>query len=592
MRACVSAASLLLGQLIAYQAFAQSEAVDPDRPEEIYERDLIVRALDLLKLTLEPEPRGKRIERIEIVRFPIIEESDPWPGFLNALHITTREQIVRQELLFEEGAIYDEVQVLETARNLRLMPLLFSTVRIVSALGSRGDKVVVVVITKDLWSIRMNSNGSFGGGSFNYYQWTPSEQNFLGYNQQVSLHYTIDRTVQAFGEIYRVPRLFGTRLMLQEFLALRVNHQTGAVEGGWGTFTLAQPLYAREAEWGFALQAAFDVGIDRFYEGPRLREREFPGEGGVTLFLPEMYRRQSYLVSALAVRSFGRDQKIDLTFGYEARARLYQVTDGFELLPLSVRQAFEDEVLPVDDATGALVGAVRFYEPHFARLQNVQTLGLSEDFRLGADLSLRLDYYVPIGFSQHGLRLDLNFDYNWFRAGNLLSFSGRATARILQDQTIYKETPLIDQLYTAELKDITPTLFGLGRFFFRIAYVYSQYWLNRTRFTLGGENTLRGFITGFQSGPRVFNVNAEFRTLPWVLATIHLGLVLFYDGGDAYGSADAPDFRYHHAVGLGFRSLAPQLDRGCLRLDIGVPLGDDFHSHVIDWVTISFNQAF
>jgi hypothetical protein len=29
-----------------------------------------------------------------------------------------------------------------------------------------------------------------------------------------------------------------------------------------------------------------------------------------------------------------------------------------------------------------------------------------------------------------------------------------------------------------------------------------------------------------------------------------------------------------------------------MRLDIGIPLGNDFHSHVFDWITIAFLQAF
>ena len=94
------------------------------------------------------------------------------------------------------------------------------------------------------------------------------------------------------------------------------------------------------------------------------------------------------------------------------------------------------------------------------------------------------------------------------------------------------------------------------------------------------------------AGPRLLNFNVEYRTPPWVFKTLHLGLVVFYDAGDTYGFTRDTDFTYHQSLGIGLRGLFPQFDRGVLRLDIGIPLGRDFHSHVIDWVTIAFLQAF
>ncbi|MBW1871890.1 MAG: hypothetical protein JRJ19_07485, partial [Deltaproteobacteria bacterium] len=136
---------------------------------EAYEQDLIERCMESAGLEPDDHPQGKIIEKIIIRRKPIIEAADPWPDhlaahhsvieqtsftlespdpwpdFLNIFHVTTREHIVKQELLFKKGDRYDEDVVRESARNLRSLPLLFSAVRIVTARGTRPDKIVVLV---------------------------------------------------------------------------------------------------------------------------------------------------------------------------------------------------------------------------------------------------------------------------------------------------------------------------------------------------------------------------------------------------------------------------------------------------------------
>ena len=99
------------------------------------------------------------IERIEIVREDIIAQSDPWPNFLNRLHMTTREYIVRQEILVAPGQQWNQDKVDESARNLRRLFIL-AVVRAIPCKSSRPGHVILLVVTKDLWSIRMNTSCS------------------------------------------------------------------------------------------------------------------------------------------------------------------------------------------------------------------------------------------------------------------------------------------------------------------------------------------------------------------------------------------------------------------------------------------------
>jgi hypothetical protein len=436
-------------------------------------------------------------------------------------------------------------------------------------------------------------NGNFGGGVFNYFWMTPSEQNFLGYNQQLSLHFFIDRAVYALGEIYRVPRLFGSRLAFSEFLAMRINHETGDLEGGFGQVILERPLFSLSTEWGYSISAAFDLGIDRIYSGADLYYVYIP-QNDPFYQLPEMYTHSLVSAQAVARRSFGQVYKTDLTAGYRIHSRTFGLTDGFRPLPDWVKQEFLDRVVPLDDQAGSLISTAHFYQATFHRFQNVQTLGLTEDFRFGPEALCEVAWANPaFGFAQNSVKLRLALGWRFLFYKNILWLKADVSARYRPDhELIDAGTDWVDQYAEFYLENVAPLPWGLGRAFLRFRYVYTQYSQSRTRLYLGGNNTLRGFLSDYTGGPRLLNFNVEYRSPPWVFKTLHLGFVVFYDAGDAYGFTQDKDFTYHHSLGIGIRGLFPQFDRGVMRLDIGIPLGSDFHSHVIDWVTIAFLQAF
>jgi hypothetical protein len=561
--------------------------------KEAYERDLIKRALERFDLELDPDPQGKIIEEIIISRHEIVEASDPWPKFLNYLHVVTRDHIVRQELLFFENEVFNEDLIRESARNLRSLPLLFSSVRIVTAKGSDAKHVVVLVVTKDLWSIRLNSKYSIGGGVFNYVSLMPTEQNFLGLNQQVSLFTEINQDTFSVGEIYRVPRLWGTRLQLVENASIAINHKNGEVEGGFGGLSFGRPLFSLSTKWGFFIEGLIDTGINRKYNGGDIRLYEIPYGTSIWL-LEQKYKYKNSQLRAEVHRSFGRYWKTILLAGYELHSRNYSRCDDFPNVPEEVSQIFVSNVMPETDQAGEIVLGVRFFEAQFHRFTNIQTLGITEDFRFGPNLSFNIKWANPaFGFAQQSLKFEFGLGWRFLFGQNILSINGLISTRWRKNHQLYEqETKWVDRIAQAELENITPIIFGLGRLFTRINYIYSQYRTNRALFSLGGENTLRGFLSSAFYGPRLFNVNAEFRSLPWVFHTLHAGFVIFYDGGDAYGFEADNDFDYHQSLGFGIRALFPQFDNGVLRIDVGIPLGRDFHDNIINWFSLSFLQAF
>src|SRR6185503_10552804 len=104
------------------------------------------------------DPAGKVIERVDVVVLDVFDEHDPIPDFFNVFHTMSRQGVIRHELLFSEGQRYDSARVDESARNLRLLAAQLGLVIVVPIAGSAPDRVRVLVIVRDIWSLRLNTS--------------------------------------------------------------------------------------------------------------------------------------------------------------------------------------------------------------------------------------------------------------------------------------------------------------------------------------------------------------------------------------------------------------------------------------------------
>jgi hypothetical protein len=147
-----------------------------------------------------------------------------------------------------------------------------------------------------------------------------------------------------------------------------------------------------------------------------------------------------------------------------------------------------------------------------------------------------------------------------------------------------ERTQLSDASFEAILRIVTPRTF-VGRLLF------DGQWLDRYRNHLGalsfvgGEGRLRGYPTRAFVGSDVIAMSVELRSRSIDVAAIQMGLSAFYDIADAYDGWSK--LHPHHSVGAGVRVVLPLLDRGVVRLDVGVPLPGGSPS-----AFLGFNQAF
>lgn len=154
------------------------------------------------------------IQAVEIRRSDVFDstEATNWlTRTANSLHIRTRENIVRRELLLRVGEPYDSARAAETARNLRALGI-FRQVQVDTVHSDSG--LVLRVTTRDGWSTRPDFRFRSAGGQ-NEYTLAFIEDNLLGTATRASVKYrkTTDRTSTEFG--FLQPRFILPELRLE-----------------------------------------------------------------------------------------------------------------------------------------------------------------------------------------------------------------------------------------------------------------------------------------------------------------------------------------------------------------------------------------
>jgi hypothetical protein len=605
-----------------------------------YEDSIIRWALGVAGLEIEPSPKGKVIDRVEIVREDIIARSDPYPGLLNYLHMKTRDSVVRQEMLVHPGDPWDAALVEESARNLRKL-LILAVVRTVPCRSPEPGRVILLVITKDLWSIRLNTIYSQVGSTVQILDFNPTEQNFLGRNKRLSLHLRLQqldlspfavRDQIAVGQLYLDERVLGSHLRLTEMFDALLSgkipcggsignqqgvycpdHDAGDLEGAYALLRLQRPLFSLATKWGFDAWFQADIGQHRSYgaSGLALKTAHYD-DGSTPLEIPRIYDRRIFQGNAQATRSIGSESKHDLTFGASAYQVRYAPPDGFPF-GAAARAFLVDNYVPRSESAAYAFLSYRAHDTRYARIQNLQSFALSEDVLLGHDITLEIHVATTLADGpQPFVELIGTSKYTWLVGDDIiriwLNGQTRCHPNLAAPRTV-KGAWVNDSLEIG-IKNVTPRLW-LGRIHAQVRAIARANDLDQTRSTLGGggglgatsagtlgpSGVLRGYPSDAFDGANLFNVQIEYRTLPINILTLHLGFVVFYDGGAAYGGIDPTDpsrtvpFVYRHSVGIGGRGHFPQFDKESLRVDLGFPLSSGAGSFGT-WFSISFAQAF
>ncbi len=224
-------------------------------------------------------------------------------------------------------------------------------------------------------------------------------------------------------------------------------------------------------------------------------------------------------------------------------------------------------------------------------LRDIATFALSEDYRLGPSLFIRLRYAEPALLSSvRFLEGKTRLQYALYQRDDLFIATLAMGARFQPGgSTAARASSLVNRHVSGEVVNYSPVI-GPGRFAVRgyIDTVGND--LNNIKFLLGGGNGLRGTPAESLTGTTSFLFNLEYRTKPLDFHTLHLGGVVFWDAGRTWGAGTTSPFT--HTIGIGLRGLLPQFDLETLRIDFGYVLRGPMPSSFLDRFSASFGQVF
>ena len=483
----------------------------------------------------------------------------PLAALVDALHWTTREEVVRRELWFAEGDVVDAAMAEEFERNLRALGLFAEAHARLVPTGVAGE-VDLEVTTSDRLSITFGGGASFVGGVTGV-RAAIGESNLLGYG---------NRLVGSFAESsdgeYR-----GT-LSYSDLHVLDTWH-TGGVrlsrtdDGDSIGLEVRRPFkhLADPRSYGVAI-AHDELATDYFRAGDSLAE------------VPEL---RSSLAADVLWASGPREHRDKLGFVVTATQRDYEPARGVLAPTIRVPGDTDSVFLGPTWSTRWIQG--------FRKVSSVDTLDFVQDVVLGTSLAATVGarWRDEEGRGAE-LQPEVSFDASWAAApvAHLLTnlavrgggrWAGPGDATWSAGGTARAFVLLADRDTLATFLDFD-------------AIEESQDL--PVELTLGEDNGLRGYGARQFAGTRRLRAIVENRFDTGLeVATLRLGLVAFADFGRTGADGDlGPTYR---SVGAGLRiGSRPLLGDGVFRIDFARPL-DDVVGENDGWkVSLTVGQVF
>jgi hypothetical protein len=530
-----------------------------------YEWQRTERLLSARNLAVDEAPEGKRIAWIEIVRDDVLVADEVWPTIFNWFHMTTRQEVVRRELLFDEQQPYDEARIEESMRNLRGMAI-FALVRIVPIALDEPGAVGVLVHTRDLWSLRLETGFTITTIA-DQAVLRLVERNFLGRNQALAVEYTLLPKSYVFGQSYAARRLLGSAVYLKQTAAAQFMRSGGA-EGSYWSLEVDKPFYNLKQRFSWATQASYENAVTR-----KLTRKEYrlyaPLFNPQALYARRVWRQRVAAASAAGYLRVGESFKHTWGVGWDVR-QVSADPIAETRLPRELARRFRSAVLPRERLEIGPTLSYDVFRARFVAFENLVSFGQTENVRVGptASLSMRAPLEA-FGSDSDSVVLGSSAGLALAPRGSLLearlSGSLRSTRYGLQDQR-----------FQALVRGATKVLFDAFRVVGRVSLDARRNDTANTYVTLGASNGLRGYpsqeVAGY--GASRLLANLELRTLAVEWQGLHLGAVVFYDVGSVY--LRRREVELHHAAGIGLRLLIPQFNRTPFSFDLGTSYEPSF----------------
>lgn len=524
------------------------------------ERSAIDEALAEFGLTEASDPWDRPVCEVHVRAFPIFLPEDFLPTWLNVFHRVTRERVIRRSMTIAPGDTFSQSAFEDAERALRNGSV-FLIAAVVPVQNPDPDAACIdaLIVTRDVWSLRINGSIETSGETITSLYLGASESNLFGSADTLAVGFQRSQGAWRMGPTYVSRNLAGSRLVLYESFDVILDRERGGIDGTANTFQLTQPLYATHVRWGWALTASHDFSLRRRYTGNQLDYVRIEN-----VLVPERYRSRTASGNFAVTRSWGTTLKTELVPGFSTSWSDFEPVPYDPAIPASVLEKFEATRLP---RSGLSIGpslTVRSYRNEYFRLVDYQTYGIAEELRQGHLFEMTFVQSEPgLGADERAFSVGTTLSWRVPIGDDAFAAAG-VTHYVRTDRT-----GVTDLALTGSLRLVTPRVFA-GRFVLRALVAEHRRNDANSIYAIGGDNGLRGYPVGFLKGSSALQANVEWRSLPVRIGRVRLGGVASMDVGATWEPNEFVE--YYPSVGVGARIVIPLLGTIVRAADLSFPL--------------------
>jgi hypothetical protein len=494
----------------------------------------------------ELEEQGAVVGEVFIYNENIFDLEDPKENkqlyrLANKLHVRTRPEVIRQQLLFKTGDRYSQRLIDESARILRSARYLYDAS--VEPVAFKDGRVDIAVTTRDVWTLNPGLSFSRSGGE-NTVGLQLEELNLLGTGTDLELSQVsgVDRDSTQIE--YKDRHVFDSWVRVRAAYA-------DLSDGSYKALEVEQPFYALDSRWTAGVLLADDEHIEPLYDLGKVVEEFTSRQKFATAFwgwsggLRNGWVRRWRVGATYDDNEFGEiPGSTPPTLVPENRKLVYPWL-GFELV-----------------------------QNDFDKFRNHDQIGRTEDFHLGARLTAR------VGYADQAYGADRSAWIFLARASH--GFGSRERSALLLNGTLQ------GRLESGELRNAV--LDSSVRYYVRqserrLFFTTLEASVGRaldldTQILLGGDNGLRGYPLRYQGGEAraLLTVEQRYFTNWYPFRLLRVGAAAFFDIGRTWGESpvSTPSLGLLKDVGIGLRFGNSRSGLGnIIHVDLAFPLDGD-----------------
>lgn len=496
----------------------------------------------------EVEASGAVIGKITITNQNIFDLSNPLENkwlyrLANRLHIVTRRDTIKTQLLFVEGDAYSVRLGEESERILRLNSYLRDAT--IKPVRIEDGVVDVDVASIDVWTLTPDLSVGRSGGE-NRFGVGIEEQNLLGRGIKLGAKYktTVDRDTLSLTYL--------DRNFLQDRYVIGANIANSS-DGFFRQFQFGKPFYALNSQSAGGL----------FYSRGELINQLYDRGDIVAEFNHEFdYDEVSFGTS----RGLSNDWVRRYTVGVAYENDTFTESPD-TLLPITVIPDDREYLYP-------FLG-FQLLEDRFEKAVNFDQINRTEDRFVGTSLHVRIGYSnSSAGSSGSAWHYRAGFSNSFIATGlTSLTLNSSLTGR-------WENASAQNALLSAKLR--FHRRLGKHQLFYAAVSATAGNNLDIDNpLYLGGETGMRGYPLRYQNGESkaLLTLEQRFFTDWYPFRLVHVGAAIFFDAGRVWGESpvDASNLGLLRDIGFGLRLGNTRSGNGrVVHIDIAFPLdGED-----------------